>query len=350
MTAEYKIPTDVSSVGPKWPPQESSFNRVKGIYDQGIITSDAVLAEVLGTIQGHIQAMSSHSYGGNPEVDRLSVRVLATNECIQNNIALIGNLGEAVIPLVGTNPDFENASILYLGHNLTTRQSDSSDLNRALLNVTDAATREVSRYSKTIERANTQGFKLEVLDSNSKADQLIQNQMIALYKRFGWTSADVIQILSNEGGIIAVAKDGDKIVSAGIAETVLITFKTGQVLRIAEITEAATDEHYQGKGLYSAVAARLMKELDELSDNDNLLGGKIDLAFGECNGNEPGVLKAVKSLGRTFAYEVSKKLNLPFKGYLPQHVPIAGATRATPYNDLFPAFISRNGIKMFVQS
>src|SRR6185369_8176147 len=98
MTAEYKIPTDVSSVGPKWPPQESSFNRVKGIYDQGIIASDAVLAEVLGTIQGHIQAMSSHSYGGNPEVYRLSVRVLATNECIQNNIALIGNLGEAVIP------------------------------------------------------------------------------------------------------------------------------------------------------------------------------------------------------------------------------------------------------------
>lgn len=65
--------------------------------------------------------------------------------------------------------------------------------------------------------------------------------------------------------------------------------------------------------------------------------------------NEQGVLKAVKSLGRTFSYEVVKKASLPFKGYLPQHVPIAGAPRNTQYNDLFPAFITKGKLMLLAQ-
>ena len=69
---------------------------------------------------------------------------------------------------------------------------------------------------------------------------------------------------------------------------------------------------------------------------------QIDLIFGECNGNELGVLNTAKSLGRTFSYEMVTREPLPFKGFLPQHVPIAGQPRNTPYNDLFPAHITRD--------
>ena len=143
--------------------------------------------------------------------------------------------------------------------------------------------------------------------------------------------------------------DKEKVVSAGIAETSIVRFRDGNEFRMAEITEAATDENYQGKGLYTAVAAHLMHELAIRSRENNIFGGGIDLAFGECNGNEPGVLKAVRSLGRTFALEISDSWHLPFKGYLPQHVPIAGAPKSTKYNDLFPTYIGRRDIARFIR-
>ncbi len=343
-----KQSTDVSSVGPKWPPQRSSFNRVKGIYDLAIVSESNALKDVLETIDASIQDMVVEDDKG-AAMDRLSVRVLLTSDCLVGNTGSLASLGEAVVPLSGS-PEFEDVNILYLGHNLPTRLSNIDDLRRAVLNVEKAATRGKSKCSTITERAKEQGFRLEVLDSMSKTDDVTQDQMANLYKRFGWNSSEVRQILSSEGNIIAVAKCAGKIVSAGIAETVMVTFETGEVLRIAEITEAATDEEFQGRGLYSAVAATLVKELNRLSRDNALLGGQIDLVFGECNGNEPGVLKAVKSLGRTFAYEISKEMGLPFKGYLQQHVPIAGAPRATPYNDLFPAFITRTNIEEFVKS
>lgn len=331
------------SIGPRWPPRESSFNRIKAIYNLGIIDSNDSLCSAIDLIMQHSNELKD---GGK---DRLSARLFVTDKTLINNIRILGPIGEGIIPLSGTSPEFEGTNIIYLGINLDSRRSHQDDLSKAIVNVENAIKRDVGGYESIVNRAKNQGYKLETLTDETKNDPDTQNQMAKLYERFGWSKDDVLKILSKETNIIAVARQGDKIASAGIAETLKLDFTTGQVFRMAEITEAATDEAHQGKGLYSSVAATLMYELNDRSNNNQIFGDKIDLAFGECNGNEPGVLNAVKSLGRTFSYEVSKNLGLPFKGYLQQHVPIAGAPRLTLYNDLFPAFITRSSIKKFIE-
>lgn len=338
---ENHIPPD--SIGPRWPPKESSFNRIKAIYNVGIVDSNESLSSVLELINENVEKL------GESGKDRLSARLFITDNCLIRNLHRFEDIGEALIPLSGTSREFDKTNIVYLGVNLHSRLSNSSDLSRSITNVENAIARGTGNYKLIVERAKLQGYSLQTLSKEAKNDANVQEQMIQLYKRFGWSKEDVVEILSKDTNIIAVAQIGEKIASAGIAETLKLDFVSGPIFRMAEITEAATDEKHQGKGLYSAVAATLMYELNQRSNNHMIFGDKLDLAFGECNGNEPGVLNAVKSLGRTFTFEVSRNLNLPFKGFLQQHVPIAGAPRSTPYNDLFPAFISRDDIKKFVE-
>ncbi len=124
----------------------------------------------------------------------------------------------------------------------------------------------------------------------------------------------------------------------------------GSALRIVEFTEAATLKSHQGRGLYSAICATLMLELARRSRAGELDGGALDVAFGESSGHDLGVLIAAIRLGRTFSRQVVGERDLPFPGYLPQHVPIAGAPRSTRYNDLFPTFLSRRGLYEFADS
>lgn len=338
---------DTSSIGPQWPPRESSFNRIKGIDNRGVIRDCNNFIDSINEVR---KLISTHISNPESKIDRLSVRLIVENDIWYENLDQIEDLGEVIIPLEGANPAFENTSIIYLGANSTSRQSDESDLENAIGNVNIATQKVEVSFSEAINRATDQGFELSILQlSDRMVNDNIQFQMSELYKRFGWEKQDVRDILSKPLNIIAVAKFGDEIVSAGIAEVSSVNLGDCTSLRMAEITEAATSEKFQKKGLYSSVAARLMVELSDISIRNGIDGGKIDLVFGECNGNEQGVLKAVKSLGRTFSYEVVKKANLPFKGYLPQHVPIAGAPRKTQYNDLFPAFITNQKLMSLAQ-
>lgn len=333
-----------SSIGPKWPPEESSFNRIKGVDNRRVIRDRASFKISVDEIRG---LMDEIKEGG---IDRVSVRLLVEDPIWLSSLETIGGLGELVIPLSGSSPELEGASILYLGFNAGSRQPDQNELRRCIFNVDDALGRPIATYAELIQRPFNQGYTLSLLDLTDRMiSEKIQDQMANLYVRFGWTREEVLDILSQKNNIIAVASDGGKIVSAGIAETSMMQFSDGIELRMAEITEAATDEEYKGRGLYSAVAAQLMHEIYVKSEEKSIFGGKIDLVFGECNGNEPGILKAVKSLGRTFAIEVSRELGIPFKGYLPQHVPIAGAPKTTKYNDLFPAYMVRSSITSFFE-
>ena len=110
---------------------------------------------------------------------------------------------------------------------------------------------------------------------------------------------------------------------------------------MVEITEAATRDDHARNGLYTAVSSTLLLEIAGRSRQGSLLNGEIDVIFGECNGNALGVLKTVKTQGRTLAVEVSESLGFPGTGMLEQHVPISGAPSDTPYNDLFPAYLTR---------
>jgi len=335
-----------SSIGPQWPPQEASFDRIKGIYNLGVVAS----SDGLSDIADHVNTLAHEVVDSNlSPVTRVSVRAVVVSELVRERITRLNGLLESVMPLDGAGSEFDGTSIIYLGHNHTDRQSHPDDMKKSIGLVKEAMKRPISSYSSIISRAQQGGFEIKELPLGMRMSNVqIQDQMVNLYSRFGWNRDDVLNILSNKDNIIAVAYCGDEIVSAGIAETNRVTFGDGHVLRMSEITEAATKDGFGSKGLYSAVSAELFMALDRRSAKNDIFGGKIDVAFGELNGLAPGVLNNAISQGRKFTWDIAQYNEGQEKGYLPQHVPIDGHNRQTPFSDLFPAFITRRGIKQFV--
>lgn len=336
---------ETSSIGPQWPPERSSFGRIKGIDNRKPISTKELLLEDIGAVNELIATINSHPDG----VSRLSIRLVVEDTLLKQNYGLIRSLGEVIIPLFGTQSNLDETDIVYLAHNSSERISNPKDLAYAKGNLAAALTRIPLSCKTTLERAKRGGYDLKVLSMQERShDEPVQNQMSDLYARFGWETGQVMELLQNSANIIAVALCGELIVSAGVAETSKVDFETEQYLVMTELTEAATRAEHQGKGLYTAVAATLMRELADNGSN----GNKIGLVFGECNGLAGGVLNAAKSLGRTISVETIEHWKAPFSGYLQQHVPIETPSyeRATEYNDLFPAFISRDGLNRFVNS
>lgn len=329
-----------SSVGALWPPERASFGRIKGIYTGGIITGEGMLGVVIDQLQTQV---SSHLENPTSEITRISLRAVLDEGVLRVVTPQLANVIEAVIPLQGTQKVFESAVLVYFGVNDTLRQSLPEELDIYKKNVMETLTLETRPYSELIDRVQKKEYQVGVisLPSDYQEKEKIVLQVAKLYERFGWSTEEVEQILTNPNNIAAAAVYGDEIVSAGIAEMAIVPI--GQhFLRFAEITEAATADEHARNGLYTAVSATLLRELSNKSSRKTIFGGEIDFAFGECNGNAPGVLRTARIQGRTFAYEMGENFGFAGSGILHQHVPISGATRKTPYNDLFPAFIIRN--------
>lgn len=336
---------DTSSIGPQWPPRETSHGRVKGIDNRGIVRGEEHLADLLGVLESFSRSARS---GG---ADRISIRALVADPLIEAHRDELSRYGEAIVPLE-SGGELEGCSLLYLGWNGTERRSAGEDVARALANIETAAARHRRRPAEIRERVERQGFALHVLSMAERlGDARLQEDVAGLYRRFGWSAEDTLQILGHEESLIAVGYEGEgderRVVSAGIAELSRIDLGDGVPLRIVEFTEAATLKTHQGRGLYSAICATLMVELARRSRANELDGGALDVAFGESSGHDLGVLIAAIRLGRTFSRQVVQERGLPFPGYLPQHVPIAGAPRSTRYNDLFPTFLSRRALYDF---
>lgn len=336
---------DTSSIGPQWPPRETSHGRVKGIDNRGIVRGEEHLADLLGRLESFAREAAA---GG---ADRISIRALVADELIEAHREQLGRFGEAIVPLE-SGGELEGCSLLYLGWNGEDRRSAGEDVARALANIETAAARHRRRPAEIRERVESQGFALQVLSMEERlGNDRIKDDIARLYRRFGWSAEDTLQILGHEQSLIAVGFEGEgerrEVVSAGIAELSRIELGDGVPLRIVEFTEAATLKSHQGRGLYSAICAILMLELARRSRAGALDGGALDVAFGESSGHDLGVLIAAIRLGRTFSRQVVQERGLPFPGYLPQHVPIAGAPRSTRFNDLFPTFLSRRALYEF---
>lgn len=335
-----------SSIGPMWPPVESSFGRVKGFYNERIIDTQDELSDVIDVFN-----LASRDGLEDPNF-RISVRMLVKNVVLNSSLPILNTIGEAVIPLAGTRPILKDSSILYIGINGRERQPNKGDIEKAMENYQQALSRKFIPARQMVERVKQQGYELQaLLPSQRNGDRQLFEQLCGLYERFGWNRVDVAELVANNNNIIAIAIADEGVVSSGVAEMSVINFKRDPnlALRIIELTEASTLSSHGGKGLYQAVSALLLMELNKLSLQGEVLGGEVDLAYGECNGTSQAVLNVVKSQGRTFAAEVSASLNLPFLGILPQHVPIEGDTRIAKYNDLFPAYLTRQAITTFVE-
>ncbi|MEM9555773.1 MAG: hypothetical protein AAGC60_16080 [Acidobacteriota bacterium] len=301
-------------------------------------------AERLEDLLRSLEVLRGHLRPGGP--DRISLRAVVDDDLLLEHATTIETWVEAALPLSGV---LTGCSLVYLGANHASRACNPADVERCRRNVERAAAESVRSASAVAERALTHGYRLEVLDAEQRlGDPRLVAGIARLYRRFGWSDSDTRRLLGSPDTLLGVAWRGDEVTCAGLAEQVLLRFGDGEELRLAEFTEAATHDAHRRRGLYSAVCGALMAELVDRSRRNAVLGGGIDLAFGECSGLDGGVLVAATRLGRRFACRA--RIDLPFAGVLRQHVPIDGTPRATPYNDLYPTFITADALERWVET
>ncbi|PIS09264.1 hypothetical protein COT75_02405 [Candidatus Beckwithbacteria bacterium CG10_big_fil_rev_8_21_14_0_10_34_10] len=327
-----------SSIGGLWPPQIASFDRLKGIYIPSIIEKEGKLGEFIG----QLRRSSLRPEFGNV-FSRLSWRMIIDQGLLKDSVSQLGDYLEAVIPLSETQACFSASALVYVGINHHKRQPLAEEVAGYKENLREICGSQERRLIETVmNRCEDKGYQIGVIDlpKEGKEREEIIDKIHVLYTRFGWRREEVEAILNNPNNIIGIARFGQEIVSAGIAEMAQVPVGEN-TLRIIELTEAATRLDHARNGLYTAVSAGLLIEIADRSLRGQILDGEVDIVFGECNGNALGVLKTAKIQGRTFCWEIGALFNYPQSGMLPQHVPISGAERQTKYNDLFPAFLTK---------
>lgn len=178
---ERDIKVDTSSIGPGWPPQESSFNRIKGFNNRGVIREGVSLEPIVTTLGNFEQTQAA-----DQAIDRISIRSLIANDILDSHLDILGRYAEVVIPLSGTQPSLEDTSIVYFGFNGPNRQPIQDELEGSLQNVKQARRHTGENMKSVRERVYNNGYRVEVLDYNTRnVDQTIKSQMAALYARFG---------------------------------------------------------------------------------------------------------------------------------------------------------------------
>ena len=312
-----------SSVGALWPPAEASDRRIKGIYTPGVISDEESLNAFMGEFIGRFDVLNSP----DAEATRLSFRAVVNMGLLQKEASHLKPYIESILPLDG---QFAGNALVYFGQNSTSRVSSLLDLERQRINIQEAL-HVPTDLSAALSKATSNGVQFRMLTTEQRRDSDTVGQVAELYARFNKSLSDVAEMLNNEGNLITVACIEGRIVSAVIGERAIIPVGS-QTLQMVEVTEAATHKDFQRRGLYTGVSTML---LDYLAGNED-----VDLVYGEINGLAPGALKAAKLQGRILACEVGGELGYPESGTLFQHVPIANGSRQTPYNDLWPAFIT----------
>lgn len=345
ITEEQDVPDHVpgmtSSIGALWPPQKTSFNRIKGFYTPSVIATASQFEKFFQNFLDICARASSHPH----ETSRVSIRAIVARHVLAERHPLLERSLEAIFDLDGS-PQFAGNALIYFGCNHASRSSLVDELAQYRKNLVSALRVFPHPPVRLVQRAFDQGYTLQIIKYGATSpEQRAQtlHQMADLYTRFGWKTPDVEDILKNPNNIIAVAETGGSIVSAGIAEMAKVQIGN-RSLHMAEITEAATREEHACQGLYTAVSTFLIQEIATRSQRNEFLNDEVDLVYGECNGNALGVLKTSAIQGRTFATETTARYGFPHRGILHQHVPISGAPRITPYNDLFPTYLTRASV------
>jgi len=326
--------TPTSSVGEVvYPPVPASEGRKKGIFP-AVVTLPADLLNLTDEF---------NQLPLDGETSRISVRYFVKNAVLSNlspkDRTTIAPFVEGIVKLTGDGRAFQDCSILYLGKNADTRHTQpdvfQAELNTALNTFSSPPGKKEYDYSL---------YTFKEITKEDKENPAIIDQYTELYKAFGWTREQVITILQNPTSILLGTFDGDKLVSSGMAERAEFTIeRNGEKNKFVmyEITEAATENEYRGRGLYTKVATELMKILATTD---------IDLLYGESNMLSEAVIKTAHSLGRTSSLESLNEFGFPPR-FLEQHVRISGGPNDNRLpdekNDLLPTYMTRDKLLQY---
>lgn len=345
-------PGETSSLGLFWPPKETDFHRAKGFYKRAILSvEDFMPFRQVYDDFAQSPRFTTHGVesgdGEEKNYSRITMRAVVSNEFLMTNVEMLQPMVESILPL-GNDGAFAGTSLVYFGTNHPDRQSDQMRMEQCVQNLRVALAEPTRRPDEMIAKASQNGYGLTLVDKTHEyttADKIALD-LFALYKPFGWSQEQVLELLNAQNRLVAVAQKNDTVVSAGIAEmgTEFIQFgpDNSYPLDLVELTDAATLVADEGKGLYSGVSTVLLNELaTQYSHSPTEV-----LVFGESNASALGVLKTSTHQGRIFAASVGEQFGYPGSGMLHQHVPILDRGEKKnevqyKYNNFYPTFITK---------
>lgn len=345
-------PGETSSLGLFWPPKETDFHRAKGFYKRAILSVEDFVPfrqaydEFAQSPRFTTQGVESGT-GDEKNFSRITMRAVVSNEFLMDNVEILQPMVESILPL-GNDGAFAGTSLVYFGTNHPERQSDQMRMEQCVNNLHTALAEPVRTPDEMIAKASQNGYELALVDKTHEytAADKIASDLFALYKPFGWSQEQVLELLNAQNRLVAVARTDDTVVSAGIAEMgrefIQFGADTTYPLDLVELTDAATLVAHEGKGLYSGVSTILLNELAvQYSHSPTEV-----LVFGESNASALGVLKTSAHQGRVFASSVGEQFGYPNSGMLHQHVPILDRGEKKneiqyKYNNFYPTFINK---------
>ncbi|MDB5185174.1 MAG: hypothetical protein JWN38_982 [Candidatus Saccharibacteria bacterium] len=321
--------SSTSSIGAAWPPAPAAFERLRGIFNQGIVETAGDCASFADIFQYYCAELA----GPTPPT-RLSLRLVTYGR----QLRLLESLGvtiEAAIPLANTEPEMVLA---YAANNLTGREAGEQSLavhRRLLQTVGEQRLRDTRDKRKLLIEAGFMPGAVERQQETVDCTQL-ERQFLEMYAIFGYDIHDVRQILTSPTNTIVYAANQDGIVSTAMAERASIPIAGFGTLELAEITEASTRPDYRQRGLYKAVSGLLIEQL--------LMRQAIDpvhALYGESNLTMPGVIIASYENGRNFSYFDHARFSVqnPNFGILQQNFSIDDGREQRPYNDFAVSYV-----------
>ena len=303
-----------SSIGACWPPEATTQERRRGLYDHAVMTMEDVQAFAE---RYHEEAQIMRD---DPGTSRLSIRLVANVEMVaeleRQGVPVEGALQFSWFP-EGETPYSNGAqprhALVYTGENTLERDLSSPQSAQTMPELPTAPRPVRSRRQLQEDAAHVNSRLIEsgldpieyheITGGEVRALELADSFMPLWSETFGYDREEIEAILTNpDNHIVYAQNEQGGIVSVAMAELDSISVEGVGRVNLAEITEASTLAEYQGHGLYGIASGLLLLRLGLVSRAGLTSGtGPLHLVYGESNLSSPGVLLAANHNGRVFA-------------------------------------------------
>jgi len=293
------------------------YERPLPLYLPYTVKSDSLL-------RGEIESFAERVQRLTPENSRVVQRMVVDVSVCKNGKESIDPFAEAVLPI-----DSERV-LVCLGYNHEKRRQ-KHEHTEALLNTLSilesvAPKKPEDFYLKVYEA----GYEISEVRLGALTPEQM-NDMVGLHFNFFDSYEETYRLLTSPHTRVYAAFKNGRIVSTAASEIEEIPLD-GTILKIGEITWAATNPTHEGQGLLGALTMRALEQI-----------GDVDLIMREMNASQGAVLKNARKQGSVFSYTYARN-EFGFRdcGILEQDTPIQQTgTNVKEYQDLVVAYVPR---------
>jgi GNAT superfamily N-acetyltransferase len=290
---------DTSSIGSTMGIRQACDERLKG-FENNLIITPSDLAEFEGMFR-EAQTRASDS----PEITRTSIRAVMQESLLPLLSDYMNGCLEATIGIEKPIDGMKGYVLAYFGANTESRGGQRLDRSEYERRITNAEPKESETVWEKIRRVEHR-FEVRPLAMDSTTDSERETIAGLLNETFGYTEEQTRRILDDQNHIVLGAVREGSIVGLVMAETAYVPLFSGgawvDTLAITEETNVVTVPEWQGKGVHTLLAARLMAFLSQF---------ETDIVCSESNLSSGARIHIVRRLGGQI------------HGMLPQAVTIA---------------------------